>query len=103
VSHGEAVAIGLVVEALIGERLGVTERGTAGELATLLERLGLPIRIPRSVEPDALIAAIRNDKKNRAGGIRLVLLARIGTVHGSDQGGWTVAVPETLIREALTQ
>lgn len=102
VSHGEAVSIGLVAEAEIGERLGVTERGTAGELSTLLERLGLPVRVPRGVAVDALIAAIRTDKKNRAGGIRLVLLARVGTVHGTDRGGWTVAVPETLIREALT-
>jgi len=101
VSHGEAVAIGLVVEAEIGERLGVTERGTAAELAALVERLGLPARIPRGVAPTALVTAIRNDKKNRAGAIRMVLLARIGTVHGSDQGGWTVAVPETLLRESL--
>ena len=101
VTHGEGVAIGLVLEAVIGERLGITERGTAREIAGLLERLGLPVRVPSGLSADLIINAIRNDKKNRANAIRLVLLSRLGTVHGTDQQGWTVAVPETLFREAL--
>ena len=101
ITHGECVAIGLVLEAQIGERLGITEQGTAREIAVLLERLGLPVRMPPSIAGDMVIEAIRNDKKNRGNMIRLVLLARVGTVYGSDQQGWTVAVPETLLRETL--
>ena len=101
VTHGESVAIGLVLEARVGERLGVTERGTAGEIADLLERLGLPVRAPATVSIDFVMEAIRSDKKNRASAIRLVLLSRVGTVYGSDQQGWTVAVPEALLREVL--
>jgi hypothetical protein len=52
VTHGESVAIGLVLEARMGERLGVTERGTAGEIAELLERLGLPVRAPAGLSID---------------------------------------------------
>ena len=101
VTHGEGVAIGLVAEATIGERLGITETGTAREIATLLERLGLPVRVPPGVVVDNVIAALRSDKKNRANTIRLVLLARVGTVYGSDQSGWTVAAPENLLREVI--
>lgn len=101
VTHGEGVAIGLVVEAAVGERLGIAEVGTAREIATLLERLGLPVRVPAGVSVDDVMTALRSDKKNRTNAIRLVLLSQVGAVHGSDTAGWTVAVPERLLRETL--
>ena len=100
-SHGEAVAIGLVAEARLGESLGVTEVGTAAKLEALLEGFGLPVRVPRTLDGEAIVAALRNDKKNRANEIRVVLLSRIGAVNGSESYGWTVAVPESLVRESL--
>jgi 3-dehydroquinate synthase len=57
VLHGEAVAIGLVAEARLGERLGVTVSGTAAILARLLARCGLPVSLPPDLNRDALIAA----------------------------------------------
>ena len=101
ISHGESVAVGLVAEARIGEQLGVTARGTTALLSSLFERLGLPVGIPRNVDRNAILAALRNDKKNRANEIRLVLLTRLGAVHGSDTSGWTVPVPETVLKEVL--
>jgi 3-dehydroquinate synthase len=101
-SHGEAVAIGLVAEARLGERLGVTETGTAAKLATLFEGVGLPVRVPEALDAETIVSALRNDKKNRANEIRVVLLSRIGAVKGSESYGWTVAVPESLLRESLT-
>ena len=100
-AHGEAVAIGLVAEARVGERLGVTETGTAARIASLLERFGLPVRVPRALDEDAILLALRTDKKNRANQIRMVLLSRVGRTSGSESYGWTVAVPESLIRESL--
>jgi len=100
-SHGEAVAIGLVAEAQIGERLGVTEAGTSTKIASLLESLGLPVRIPRTLEIESIVSALRNDKKNRANEVRMVLLSCVGRVNGSESYGWTVAVPESLLRESL--
>lgn len=96
-SHGEAVAIGLVIEARLGEALHVTEAGTAAALAGLLERFGLPVRIPGGLEADRIVMALRSDKKNRGNELRLVLLSGIGMVHGSDSDGWTTGVPESLI------
>jgi 3-dehydroquinate synthase len=40
--HGEAVAIGMVVAAGIGERLGFTEPGAREDITKLLEQFGLP-------------------------------------------------------------
>ena len=102
-SHGEAVAIGLVAEARLGERLGVTETGTAAKLASLFEGFGLPVRVPPALDAETIISALRKDKKNRANEIRVVLLSSIGAVNGRESYGWTVAVPESLLRESLTR
>jgi 3-dehydroquinate synthase len=40
--HGEAVALGMVAAAHLGERLGITEAGTERRTRAILERLGLP-------------------------------------------------------------
>ena len=67
VSHGEAVAIGLVAECRFGESVGVTPEGTAARLEALLGRLGLPTAPPAGVDRDAIVAAMGSDKKRRAG------------------------------------
>src|ERR687890_27471 len=44
--HGEAVAIGMVLEARIAERLGVADAGTAEQIEAVLRRGGLPVARP---------------------------------------------------------
>ena len=99
--HGDAVATGLILETRLGEQLGLTEPGTAQKLAELMGRLGLPDRAQMGKSPDELLAAMKTDKKNQAGRIRLALLERIGAPRGSDQEGWTTAVSEADLRRAL--
>ena len=101
VLHGEAVAIGMVYESRIGESIGIAQPGTARRLQATLELLHLPIERPDQSEPDHLIAAMRSDKKVRAGEIRLALPRSIGVSYGDDGSGWTVAVEEAAIRKAL--
>ncbi len=75
-THGEAVAIGMVAAAAIGERLGLTEPGTGDRIRALLADYRLPVHadLPAGV----LCEAIRSDKKRLAGRIYFVLLRRIG-------------------------
>ncbi len=79
IAHGEAVSMGLVLEAALGERLGVTAHGTCDELRTALGRAGLPVAAPRRLAAADVIAATRSDKKTRDGRVEYALLARIGT------------------------
>jgi 3-dehydroquinate synthase len=91
--HGEAIAIGLVEECIIGEALGVTAKGTAAKVAAALTKVGLPVtHDPRPTTRD-LLAAMRTDKKNRAGEIRMALPVTIGTM-ARDGALWTVVVEE---------
>jgi 3-dehydroquinate synthase len=97
--HGEAVALGLVTECDLAERLELAGTGLRRRVASLLERLGLPIRLPVPVPPEQLLAAMASDKKNRVREIRFALPTSLG---GMDEGeGWTRAAPEAAIREAL--
>lgn len=100
-SHGEAVAVGMVVEARLGETLGVTEPGTADRIAVALARYHLPLGLPRAVGPMELLDAMRHDKKARAAEIRFALPARIGAMHRGAHGAHTIAVPDKSILEAL--
>lgn len=101
VPHGEAVAIGMACEARLAERVGVAERGTADRIGQLLEAYGLPLEPPTAVPADDLLAAMRGDKKNRAGAMRFALPRAIGAMHGSAERGWTVAVAEDIVRQLL--
>lgn len=99
-SHGEAVAAGMRLEARLGERVGVTEPGTAARLAAALDACGLPdaVRAPGASErfggvltAERLLGAAAADKKARRGTVRWVLLQSIGGVAPAADGGWAHA------------
>jgi 3-dehydroquinate synthase len=100
--HGEAVAIGLVVEAELGEAAGITATGTAHALRSALGGAGLPTRVPAGIDPARLIDAMRSDKKSRAGGLAFALLASIGRPAGNDDAGWSIQLEESLVRQVLS-
>ncbi|MBS0200118.1 MAG: 3-dehydroquinate synthase [Proteobacteria bacterium] len=77
-NHGEAVAVGMVLAAKLSARLGMATMDDATRLTTLLERLGLPVRIPGGLDADALLARMRLDKKTAADGLRFILWDGIG-------------------------
>jgi len=101
--HGEAVAIGLVIEAGLGEAAGVTEPGTAEALRSALGGAGLPTNIPATIDPGRLIDAMRVDKKSRRGALAFALLAAIGRPAGSDDRGWSTTLEESLVRDVLSR
>ena len=82
--HGEAVAIGMVLAADLSTRRGVADAADGERLRGLLQRLGLPTELPPGMAPDALLARMRLDKKNRAGGFRLILWRGIGQAEIAD-------------------
>jgi 3-dehydroquinate synthase len=95
--HGHAVAIGMVVEAQLGERLGITEPNTSLQLEHALGKIGLPTRPARAWAP--LDTSL--DKKARAGRTRFVLLARVGDVARGDGGAWTFEVDPSLVSAVI--
>ena len=79
--HGEAVAIGLLHEARLAERLGLAQAGLGDGIRDTLIGLGLPVEIPASLDKEAIRAALHLDKKRRGGSVRFALPVRIGEVR----------------------
>ncbi len=88
--HGEAVAIGMLLEARLSERLGMSAAADRQRLQHLLRALSLPVMLPAGLDPHALLATMQLDKKNTADNLRLVLWRGVGQaqivngVHADD-------------------
>jgi 3-dehydroquinate synthase len=67
IKHGEAVAIGMVAEARIGELLGVTKPGTVADIQECMALQGLPTHCDALRDHEAIMAAMRKDKKKLSG------------------------------------
>jgi 3-dehydroquinate synthase len=98
--HGEAVAIGMALESELAEKIGVAQTGTAATVKRVVQSVGLPAAIPAGIDGNAVIEAMRSDKKGRSGSIRFALPLRIGAMAGEDTG-WTVSVGDDQLREVL--
>jgi 3-dehydroquinate synthase len=94
--HGEGVAIGMVAAARIGQHLGTCSQEVGDRLASLLEALRLPTRIP-GTPTAAILDAMRSDKKVVAGAPRFVLPRAIGRVEAGR------GVPPETVRRVLIE
>ncbi len=66
ISHGRAVAVGLVAAAGLGLQLGLTPPGLGDTLEAILIAEGLLGQLPR-LDPQLVRGALRTDKKRRGG------------------------------------
>lgn len=98
--HGEAVAIGMVAEARLGELAGWTLPGLADEISALCTTVGLPVRIPSAFGVDDVIALTRGDKKARTGVAEYALPMRLGEMNAAE-GRYALALDEALARTAI--
>ena len=92
--HGEAVAIGMLVEAGISNKMGILGRDELVRLRGVIERAGLPIKIP-DLKLDKIMQAMKHDKKILQGKLRFALPKSIGDVLITDE------VDPSLIEQVL--
>ena len=97
--HGDAVGLGLVVEAMAGEIM-TGDTGLARDLAGRLWRIGLRTALPGSDLDDALLAAMRHDQKGTGDGIRMALPEAPGRLVAK-AGGWATVVSPEIVRQSL--
>lgn len=83
--HGEAIAIGMVLEARLGERLNITKKGAADEIKRCFEITGLPTELGRDLETGKLIEAMKRDKKAMEGILAFSLLTQLGSCKLIDE------------------
>jgi len=80
ITHGEAVAIGLMAALSVAVNRGVATKDFREATRAILVACGLPARMP-DVDAAALARAMGNDKKRRAGGLTFVLPVAPGDVR----------------------
>ncbi len=76
--HGEAVAAGCVMAAMLSEETGRLQREDVDRIKKLILAAGLPAGIA-GLSKQAALRAMASDKKSVAGVIRFVLMQGIGT------------------------
>ena len=79
ITHGEAVATGILLAARLSEALEMAPKGLAARLEADWKACGLPTGVP--FDPAALTAAMTKDKKAEGDSIHFVLPTHIGQVE----------------------
>lgn len=100
IPHGRAVGLGLLAEAVLARRLGRAGEQLEAAVRGALRAFALPETVPSPLPADALVSAMRGDKKATPGQVRFALLAEPGRPAGS-AGCWTHAAPEAEIVASL--
>lgn len=77
ISHGQAVAVGMVMMTKASEAAGITEKGTAEKIKALCQKYNLPVSDDTPVE--SMVKSTFADKKSTTTAISLVVLDSIGS------------------------
>lgn len=100
ISHGEAVAMGMLVEGYLSMCCGFLEEGPLKRLHTLLKACGLPLKTSVFQDRHALAEIMKLDKKAVKNSARFVLLDNIGQPH-RHHGAYTMSVEPEHLYQAL--
>lgn len=75
-THGEGVAVGMVMLTAVTEQMGITQAGTTARLCQVVKKYDLPVQVAASSRD--LLQYISHDKKKRGNQITLIVLQTIG-------------------------
>ena len=92
--HGEAVSIGMIGAALIGEELGKTKTSDVERLKNLIQKLGMKT-FCEGCDPEKMYLPLFRDKKTVGGKINWVLMKNFGEVEVTGE------VPEKIVKKTL--
>ena len=99
--HGEALAIGLVAEVKLANRLGYLSEEDGERVINLLQRANLPVEIPNYIDRDVLVKKLYTDKKVRDGKIRFVIQNGIGDIAVFGDEVYATPVSEDVAGEII--
>ena len=101
-SHGEAVAIGMMVAGRIANALGYLSQEELAEQEKLLLAACLPTKIPSTISDEGIIEVTSRDKKAKNGQARYVLPVALGKMNDFN-GVYATYVDNKVVVDALQQ
>jgi 3-dehydroquinate synthase len=100
-SHGEAVAVGLALQARWATERGSLTQGECDRVIGLLEGIGLPVELPAALDYEVLLDKMHLDKKTRGGTVNFVFQDGIGAIQRTPEGRVGTTVSDEEIRRFL--
>jgi 3-dehydroquinate synthase len=100
IEHGEAIAIGMMIESYISMKLQFLDQDEFNQIATLLNRMQFPLKLSRRYNLEEMLSAFSKDKKALQSQSRFVILKTIGEVVPFE-GAYCTPVDLKLIEEAI--
>jgi len=76
--HGEAISLGLVAACRLSVEKAGLDPAARDRIFSALARHRLPVSLPPDIATEAILSAMRKDKKFHGGSVRFVLLKRPG-------------------------
>jgi 3-dehydroquinate synthase len=78
--HGEAVAIGMFLEAKLSHILNLIDENEVLRIKSVIVSYGLPSEMPEDINKDNIFSSMQLDKKAMAGELKIILPKKIGEV-----------------------
>ncbi len=100
ISHGQAISIGMVAEGELALEMGLWKENELVSLTALLEKAGLPTKMPEEMDIKNVIETMKLDKKSRGGQIEMVLPKAIGSMSQT-RDGYAHKIDESFIEKVL--
>ncbi len=93
--HGEAISIGMCLEAELAQLLNIIEPSEVIKIKDLINHCGLPCYLPGDIDKIEIISSMYFDKKAVAGKLKFILPERIGKVRIEKN------IPEEILKKTL--
>lgn len=99
-SHGEAIAVGMIVESFISLKMNHIEEKDFDEIYELLKVIGFPLKLSEKVTISGMKEAMVRDKKSKGKIPRFIILNKVGKVFPF-KGEYCAHIDESLLEESL--
>lgn len=95
ITHGEAVAVGLVCAGELAVRLKLWQQAELERMRSLMQKLNLPSTLKKEWKFDDMLKSMLHDKKTESGNLKIILPNSIGSSIIQKN------IPLELIRESM--
>lgn len=99
-SHGQAIAIGIMVESHMGVQMGHLSQNTLNHLLHTLKTFKLPFNLPTQYSLSEVTQSLRLDKKSQRVSPRFAMIEDIG-VPMSFHGAYCTTVEERYVKNSV--
>ena len=100
ISHGEVVAIGMLVESYLSMKMGILSEDSFDAINQLIRSFPFSLQISSAIRKDNMHSVMASDKKTAKGKVRFVLLEKIGAYRAFG-GECCTEVPNPILDEGL--